>query len=168
MSTETPLNEQETTQHQSTLTQAEQLAATLKEQLLRTTADFENFRKRTEKERIEWMNITRATTIRLFLPINDDIDRALATLPAKNEQHDSLITSAIDGLSLIQKNISKALESAGVEEIPTNGQFNPEFHEALMQVELTEKSSGEIVQTFEKGYKLGTNIIRHAKVSVAK
>ncbi len=167
MNPETPLNEQESSLNQTT-TQVDQITASLKEQLLRTAADFENFRRRTEKERIEWMNITRATTIRAFLPINDDIQRALNALPQKDESLDPQLLSAIDGLTLIQKNLSKILESAGVEEISTTGQFNPELHEALMQVESADKQSGEIVQTFEKGFKLGTNIIRHAKVSVAK
>jgi molecular chaperone GrpE len=167
MKTETPLNEQEASLTEPT-PHIDQPTATLKEQLLRAAADFENFRRRTEKERIEWMNITRTTTIRAFLPINDDIQRAIDALPQKNPDLDSKLISAIDGLTLIQKNLSKILETAGVEEISTTGQFNPELHEALMQVESTDKQSGEIVQTFEKGFKLGPTIIRHAKVSVAK
>jgi molecular chaperone GrpE len=148
--------------------QLEQQVNNLKEQLLRASADFENFRRRTEKERIEWMNITRSTTIRLFLPIVDDIQRALDSMPQRTPDLDSTIINALDGLSLIQKNVIKALESSGVEEISTIGTFDPEFHEALMQVEDPEKKGGSIVQVFEKGYKLGTNIIRHAKVSVSK
>ena len=148
--------------------QLEQQVNNLKEQLLRSSADFENFRRRTEKERIEWMNITRSTTIRLFLPIVDDIQRALDAMPQRSADLDSVILNALDGLSLIQKNVTKALESSGVEEISTVGTFDPEFHEALMQVEDPEKRSGSIVQVFEKGYKLGSNIIRHAKVSVSK
>ena len=140
----------------------------VKEQLLRATADFENFRRRTERDRSEWINVARVTAIKQFLPISDDIERALAALPAKELAADKTLIIAIDGLSLIQKNLSKSLQDSGVEEIVTTGMFNPELHEALMQVEKDGLPSGAIVQTFEKGYKLGTSIIRHSKVSVAK
>ena len=168
MNTETNTSTPEINAKEVNEIQYEQQVNNLKEQLLRSSADFENFRRRTEKERIEWMNITRSTTIRLFLPIVDDIQRALDAMPQRSADLDSVILNALDGLSLIQKNVTKALESSGVEEISTVGTFDPEFHEALMQVEDPEKRSGSIVQVFEKGYKLGTNIIRHAKVSVSK
>jgi len=168
MNTETNTSTPEINAKEVNEIQYEQQVNNLKEQLLRSNADFENFRRRTEKERIEWMNITRSTTIRLFLPIVDDIQRALDAMPQRSADLDSVILNALDGLSLIQKNVTKALESSGVEEISTVGTFDPEFHEALMQVEDPEKRSGSIVQVFEKGYKLGTNIIRHAKVSVSK
>lgn len=143
-------------------------STTLREQLLRTTADFDNFRKRTERERIEWMNITRVTTLKKMLPLFDDVERALSSLPAKETASDASLIAAIDGFSLISKNFSKILSDLGVVEISATGTFNPELHEALMQVDGNGSTAGTIMQVFEKGYKLGDTVIRHSKVSVAK
>lgn len=155
----------ETTIEQQNL--AAQLAAA-KEQLVRSTADFENFRRRTERERVEWVNIARTTILKKFLPITDDLERALASVPTINASETPAIATMIDGFSLIQKNVLKSLQDMGVEEINATGIFNPELHEALMQVEGNSAPTGTIMQVFEKGYRLGDHIIRHSKVSVAK
>lgn len=144
-----------------------QLAAA-KEQLVRATADFDNFRRRTERERIEWVNVARVTILKKFLPLTDDLDRALASLPTIDGDANPAIATMIDGFKLIQKNLLKSLQDMGVEEIEATGAFNPELHEALMQVDGNGAATGTIVQTFEKGYRLGDHIIRHTKVSVAK
>lgn len=143
-------------------------SSAVKEQLMRVTADFDNFRKRTERERVEWMNITRVTLLKKVLPLFDDVERALTTLPAKETTTDTSLIATIDGFSLISKNFTKALADLGVTEIAAAGVFNPELHEALMQIEVTDVAPGTIVQVFEKGYKLGDAVIRHSKVSVAK
>ena len=140
----------------------------LREQLIRATADFDNFKKRTERERVEWMNITRVTLLKKIIPLLDDVERALSTLPAKESTTDSSLLAAIDGFSLISKNFNKALTDLGVTEVAATGAFNPELHEALMQVDVADVAAGTIVQVYEKGYKLGDAIIRHSKVSVSK
>lgn len=142
--------------------------ATTKEQILRINADFDNFRRRTERERVEWANIARVTVLKKFLPITDDIERALGAFHAQADVTDSSLVAALEGLSLVQKNLTKALHEMGVEEITSQGAFNPEFHEALMQVDGNGQPAGTIMQVFEKGYKLGDTIVRHSKVSVAK
>lgn len=144
-----------------------QLQAT-KEQLVRTVADFDNFRRRTERERVEWVNIARATVLKKFLPLTDDIARALAAIPTDDAAKNATTDAMLDGFSLIQKNLLKALVDMGVEEINTTGVFNPELHEALMQVDNPSVPAGTIIQVFEKGYRMGDQIIRHSKVSVAK
>ena len=139
-----------------------------KEQLVRATADFDNFRRRTERERIEWVTVARTTVLKRFLPITDDLERALASLPSIESTTTPAITTMIEGFMLIQKNLLKSLHDMGVEEINATGAFNPEFHEALMQIESETEKTGTIMHVFEKGYRLGDHIIRHSKVSVAK
>ena len=163
---------EETTQtstesHTEHINAALQLAAA-REQLVRVTADFDNFRRRTERERIEWVNVARVTILKKFLPLTDDLERALSSLPSLEKNEDPAINTMIDGFSLIQKNLLKSLNEMGVEEIPAAGTFNPELHEALMQVDGEFETPGTIMNVFEKGYRLGDHIIRHAKVSVAK
>lgn len=126
-----------------------------KEQLLRVSADFQNFRKRTEKERVDWAITAQGAVINKMLPIIEDLERALAA-------------TAHDGLSLIHKNLKKILTELGVEEIQCSGVFNPELHEALTQVDAPEVDSGSIVQVYAQGYLFKGTVLRHAKVAVAK
>ncbi|KKP22612.1 MAG: Protein GrpE [candidate division TM6 bacterium GW2011_GWF2_28_16] len=137
----------------------------LKTQLLRTNADFDNFKKRVTKERAEWEELARANIIEEFLPVFDDLERAITSI--KKETENTKI-SAIDGLDLIYKNLNKVLDSLGVNEVDCSGAFDPELHEALMQVESDSFKHGQIVQVLAKGYTFNNKVIRHAKVSVAK
>jgi molecular chaperone GrpE len=131
---------------------------------LRATADLQNFKRRTERERSEWATLIQIDVIEKMIPILDDVERALA----HTEQQTTPETIArLEGFQLIAKNFKKALAGLGVEEISTAGLFNPELHEALMQVASPEHRSGEIVQEFRKGYTLKGKVLRHAQVSVA-
>jgi molecular chaperone GrpE len=135
-----------------------------KELFLRVTADLQNFKRRTERERSEWATLIQIDVIEKIIPILDDLERALA-----NARQQSLpeTTSWLEGFQLIAKNFKKDLTELGVEEISTSGLFNPELHEALMQVTSSDHRSGEIVQEFRKGYTLKGKVLRHAQVSVA-
>lgn len=137
----------------------------LKAQLLRTNADFDNFKKRVTKERAEWEELARANIIEEFLPVFDDLERAIISI--KKETENTKIAS-IDGLDLIYKNLNKVLDNLGVKEIDCAGNFDPELHEALMQVEHDGFKHGQITQVLAKGYTFNNKVIRHAKVSVAK
>ena len=137
---------------------------TFKEQYLRLNADFQNFKRRVEKERAEWMNAAQSGVLKKILPVFDELDQVVNL--AKVQQSDN--AAWVKGLELSQKNWQKALVEIGVEEIPTSGMFDPELHEGLMQEEAADKQSGEIVKTFSKGYRFKGTVIRHAKVSVAK
>jgi molecular chaperone GrpE len=131
---------------------------------LRATADLQNFKRRTERERSEWATLIQIDVIEKMLPILDDVERALA----HTEQPTTPETVVqLEGFQLIAKNFKKTLAGLGVEEIPATGLFNPELHEALMQVASSEHRSGEIVQEFRKGYTLKGKVLRHAQVSVA-
>ncbi len=135
-----------------------------KEQLLRVGADFNNFKKRVEKERIDWQTNAYINAIKPFLNLVDDFERALAT-----QQPEIETTSPwLEGFAMIHKNVLKQLESMGVKEIETNNGFNPLFHEALLLVNAENHTSGQIVQVLRKGYTYQDVVIRCAQVSVAQ
>ncbi|MFH1832160.1 MAG: nucleotide exchange factor GrpE [bacterium] len=136
-----------------------------KEQFLRLSADFQNYKRRVEKERIEWMLMARVEMLEDLLPIFDELDRAIE-LAEKSVSDDVKIW--LDGLLLIQKKWQKIFSTLGIEAVVVTGEFDPELHEAVMQVETEEVVSHHIVQCFEKGYTLKGKVVRHAKVSVAK
>lgn len=136
-----------------------------KNQLLRTTADFTNFKKRTIKERQEWKSTAHIAVIKPFLNIIDDFDRALS-LQDKDDAGSS--QTWLEGFTMIHKNLLKQLESLGVKEIATNIPFNPVFHEALLLLENEEYTSGEIIEVLRKGYIYHDIVIRCTQVSVAK
>ncbi|MFA6262957.1 MAG: nucleotide exchange factor GrpE [Candidatus Babeliales bacterium] len=131
---------------------------------LRTTADLQNFKRRTERERSEWATLIHIDVIEKMIPILDDLERALSNT---GQQTTPETIAWLEGFQLIAKNFKKTLTGLGVEEISTAGLFNPELHEALMQVTSPEHRSGEIVQEFRKGYTLKGKVLRHAQVSVA-
>ncbi len=139
---------------------------TLKEQLLRVNADFQNFKNRVEKEKSEWITVAQATVIEKFLPIMDDLDRALQA--CKKEEMDKKQLAWLQGFEIIQKNLKKTFSELEVKQIDCSGDFNPDFHEALIQVDSPDHESGQIVQVLNKGYLFKGKVLRHAKVSVAK
>ncbi|MFC1854283.1 nucleotide exchange factor GrpE [Candidatus Dependentiae bacterium] len=136
------------------------------ERLLRVTADFQNFKKRTEKERAGWGIVSQAAVLRLFLPLIDDID--LAMLAAEASETTDSDREWMEGFRLIQKKFNKILQDQGVEEIDCTVPFDPHFHEALVSVESEKHDSGAIVEVLRKGYKFKDVVLRHARVSVCK
>ena len=136
-----------------------------RDQFLRVNADFQNFKRRTEKEKSEWIPMAQTATLTPLIQFFEDFDRAIE-LSEKTQTPET--TAMLEGFKLIQKNLNKSLTELGVTEIPCAGQFNPELQEALMQVESAEHKSGEVVSVLGKGYKLKHKVLRHAKVCVAK
>lgn len=139
--------------------------ASYKEQYLRLNADFQNFKRRVEKERIEWMQTAQVHVLSKLLTIFDELDRAIQLA---DKQGSSEQVGWLEGFKLIQKNWQKALVGIGVTEVPTDGAFNPNLHEALMHENAEHKKAGDIVNVFSKGYQLKDKVIQHAKVSVAQ
>lgn len=134
-----------------------------KEKYVRVQADLDNFSKRIEKERLQWRNTVQAALLLDILPIVDDFDRAFEQ---KVESQD--IQSWLAGFEMIRKSLQKLLEKYDVKEIPATLPFDPEYHEALVQVESPAHASGEIVGILQKGYTFRGEVLRPAKVSVAK
>lgn len=135
---------------------------------LRVTADFQNYKKRVEKERIQWYEDAQIDVLGKMLAILDDLDRAVDSYKKQDGDGKNVSDGVLKGLELVQKNAHKIFKDLGVEEIDCSGQFSPDLHEALLEVDSKEHASGDIVDVINKGYALRSRVVRHAKVSVAK
>lgn len=134
----------------------------LYDRLLRLQADYENYRRRTKKERENDLKYKSQSVIMELLPVLDNFERALQI-----EVSDEKAKSFVDGIQMVHRQLKDALAKEGLEEIPTVGeQFDPHLHQAVMQVQDEEKESNEIVEELQKGYKLKDRIIRPAMVKV--
>ena len=143
---------------QKKLEEAEAKTAEYLQMAQRIQADFDNFRKRTQRENEEFKTFATAGLISELLTIEDDLDRALDNA---KEENDFVI-----GVRGIRQNLMKVLESKGLTEIPTDGKFDPNCHEALCVVEAD--TDGDIAEVFQKGYRLGNKVLRYSKVKVTK
>lgn len=132
--------------------------AKLKDQLMRNMAEYDNYRKRTAKERTELTPEITARVVGEFLPVLDNLERALQT-ETTDEKYK-------EGVKLIYDSFMGTLEKLGVEKVQTED-FDPAVHQAVQQVE-SELESGKIVTVFQQGYKIGTKVLRFAMVTVAQ
>ncbi|MBF0990130.1 MAG: nucleotide exchange factor GrpE [Clostridiales bacterium] len=131
------------------------------ERYLRMYAEFENYKKRTEKEKQNTALYAKADVVEMLLPVIDSMENAIAIETADENLK--------QGISLMFEQVRIFLEKNGVEEIGKVGEeFNPELHDAISIQEVENANSGEIISVFRKGYKIKDRIIRHAMVIVAK
>ncbi len=131
----------------------------LKDQLMRNMAEYDNYRKRTSRERVELEPEITAKTVTEFLTVADNLERALGVECADENFK--------KGVEIIYQSFMETLGKLGVEQIPSDGEFNPSLHQAVQQVPAQEgQESGTIASTFQKGYKLGDRILRFAMVAV--
>lgn len=131
-----------------------------KDQLLRTAAEFDNYKKRTDRERAGIAEYAKCEIIKKLLPILDNIDRANAV--------DSASEDYIKGIELIVKQFSSLADTLGIKEVGSEGEnFDPNLHEAVMHIEDENYGENVIAQVLQKGYKLGDTVIRAAMVKVA-
>lgn len=136
------------------------------ERLVRTTADFDNFKKRAAREKQDAIKFANENLIQKLMPILDTFDMALAA--AQNTQGEAG-QSLQAGVSMIFQQLKNVLTEAGLEEIDATGKpFDPNLHEAVTQKETTEVPDGHVVQQLRKGYKLRERLLRPAGVIVAK
>jgi len=137
----------------------------LHDRLLRTTAEFDNYRKRTERERRELSEAVSADIVRDVLPAVDDLERALAAA-----EGDDTSAPFRRGIELIHRRLIDALRKRGVEQIDVIGQdFDPNWHEAVGHDEAGDgRRDGEITAELTKGYRIGQRLLRPAQVKVAK
>lgn len=124
----------------------------------RLQADFDNYRKRTQRENEEYRKFACSSIVGELLTIVDDLDRAL--------EHAGEETEFVKGIRGVRTNMMKVLESNGLKEIPTEGKFDPNYHEALCAVEGDD--DGTIAEVFQKGYMLNGKVLRYSKVKVTK
>lgn len=148
---------------QKQLSESEALIASYKDQMLRLAAEFENFRKRVEIERAEFVKFSTEKIIRDILPILDDFNRALTNGKA-NHDFDSFYR----GIEMIYQKLYKQLEDKGLKPIESIGRiFDVTYHDVLMQIQRPEVKPHTIVEEIERGYTLHGKVIKHAKVIVA-
>ncbi len=129
----------------------------------RTMAEFDNFRKRTEKEKAAMYEIGARDIIEKILPIVDNFERGLATIPAEDK------TSPVaEGMDKIYRQLAKALEDAGVKEIEAEGaEFDPNLHNAVMHVDDDSLGENVVAEVLQKGYTYRDSVVRHSMVKVA-
>ena len=142
------------------ITALESEKAALNDKFLRVCAEYDNFRRRSQKEKDALYGDIRANTVSQFLPVYDNLERAL-----KQSTEDEAYRK---GVEMIMAQFETTLEKIGVKEIPSLGEtFNPELHNAVMHVEDEEKGENEIVEVFQKGFMLNDKVIRFVMVKVA-
>lgn len=134
----------------------------LEDRVKRQMAEFDNFRKRTEKEKTAMFETGAKSVIEKILPVVDNFERGLATVPEEDKN-----APFAEGMEMIYKQLISELEKMEVKPIPAVGEeFNPEFHNAVMQVESEEYESGVIAQELQKGYMYRDSVVRHSMVAV--
>mgnify|MGYP003373015079 CR=1 FL=1 len=136
----------------------------LNAKVIRQMAEFDNFRKRTEKEKSQMFDSGASTMIEKLLPVVDDFERGIAAMSDDDKE-----TSFAQGMEMIYKKMMGILEGAGVTAIEAVGkEFDPNFHNAVMQTASEEYDSGVIAQELQKGYMYKEKVIRHSMVIVAE
>ena len=136
-----------------------------KDKFLRLFAEFDNFKKRTAKERMDFRATAGMDTLQAFLPVMDDFDRAKKV--AENEDNDEVFS---EGVKLVYQKLKSVLTSKGIKVMESTGEtFDPELHEAITEIPApTEDMQGKIIDTIEQGYYLHDKIVRYARVVVGK
>ena len=152
---------EEVVEETSELEQCKKDAALWKDQTSRIFADFDNYKKRMERDQAGWMQTAQVSVLKDLLAVIDNFDRALSSKGDDN-------ADVYSGIEMIYKSVVQLLNKYGVKEFTEYKEFDPEFHEALMNTESADHKSGEIVQVLEKGFMVKDKVLRPAKVMVAK
>lgn len=158
------VEENETIENENTIEESlEEKLKIQEDKYLRLFSEFDNFRKRTQKEKAELISATKADVFKLILPILDDFDRALKSITNASD-----IDSLKEGVELIHSKILQTLKSKGLESMDIlNQEFNADEHEAITNIPApSEDLKGKIIDVVETGYKLNEKIIRYPKVVV--
>lgn len=132
----------------------------LKDRLLRLTAEYDNYRKRTAKEKEGIYTDACTDVLKEVLPVADNLERALAV--------DGNVEDLKKGIEMTIKGLVNSLEKLGVEEIDTTNGFDPNLHQAISVVEDANLNTNDVAQVYQKGYKKGEKVIRYSMVTVAK
>lgn len=139
-------------------------AARMKDQWIRSVADFDNFRKRSRKEVEDARKAGREDLLKDLLPVFDNLERAV-----QSAQRSTDVSAVAEGLDMILRQFTDTLERGGIAKVPTVGQpFDPNVHEAIQQVESNDATPGSVVAEVRPGYMQGDRLVRAAMVVVAK
>ena len=162
---EKPKRKSKKTELQEQIDQLTQELTEAKDKYIRLYAEFDNYKKRTVKERLDLISTAGRDTISSFLPVLDDFERAKKS--ADDEKTKEVFS---EGVSLVYNKLQGLMSSKGVRAMESTGEaFDPDLHEAITEIPApTEELKGKVIDTVEKGYFLNDKIIRHAKVVVGK
>ena len=151
------------------LTQLKALVSEWEDKYLRTHADFENSKRLLAKDKAAAVAYANESFANDILSVVDSFESALATISATEGEESSEVLEKIkEGLELTYAQLTKVLEKNGIKAVECEGEFNPDVHQAIMQVDSEDKNSGEIVQVLQKGYTIKDRLLRPAMVSTAK
>ncbi|BAS28492.1 nucleotide exchange factor GrpE [Limnochorda pilosa] len=149
--------------------QAEATRQQVWNRFLRLQADFDNFRRRTERERAEWQERAEEEMVRAILPILDNLERALAAVPAGSPPDPNGAEVLATGVKMVYDQLRAALEKVGLQPVEAVGRaFDPRFHEAVERVEAPENEPGSVVEELQRGYLFRSKVIRPSMVRVAQ
>ncbi|WP_044203038.1 nucleotide exchange factor GrpE [Flammeovirga sp. OC4] len=161
---------EETTEEQAEVSETDKLAqelAEMKDKYLRLYSEFDNFRRRTAKEKVDLTKTASEKVLSAIIPTIDDLERAIANTKSENEE----VKPVLDGVVMIKDKMLKTLEGQGLKQMEdaTGKELNTDFHDAITQIPApTEEFKDKIVDVVEKGYTLNDKVIRYAKVVVGQ
>jgi len=142
----------------------------LKDRMLRTLAEMENLRRRTEREMSDTRQYAVANFARDMLNVSDNLRRAIDTIPAEQRDNaDSVLAALIEGVEVTERGLAQTLQKFGIRPIEAEGEkFDPSLHQAMFEVENPELPSGSVAEVVQTGYVIGERMLRPALVGVAK
>ena len=144
-------------------------AADYKDKYLRAHADFENAKKRLEKDKMNAVSYANESFAKDILAVLDSFDNALSSIEGADEENSSEVLAKMkEGVTLTHNQLKKILEKNHIKEIDCEGEFNPEVHQAIMQIESENHEAGDVVQVMQKGYTIKDRVLRPAMVSTCK
>jgi len=142
-------------------------AAEYKDKYLRAHADFENSKRRLEKDKSNAVSYANESFAKDLLAVMDSFENALASMEG-SEENSEVLTNMKEGVTLTFEQLKKILEKNSIKEVDCSGEFDPEVHQAIMQVESDEHEVGDVVQVMQKGYTIKDRVLRPAMVSTCK
>lgn len=169
--TEEDLEEQEQTEETveiDPLEVAQAEAAEYKDKYLRAHADFENSKRRLEKDKMNAVSYANESFAKDILAVMDSFENALASMENSVEDSSEVLSNMKEGVNLTFEQLKKILEKNSIKEVSCEGEFDPEVHQAIMQVESDDHDTGDVVQVMQKGYTIKDRILRPAMVSTCK
>jgi len=144
-------------------------AAEYKDKYLRAHADFENAKRRLEKDKMNAVSYANESFAKDILAVIDSFENALASIESADEENTSEVLAQMkEGVNLTYEQLKKILEKNHIKEVDCSGAFDPEVHQAIMQVESDAHEEGDVVQVMQKGYTIKDRILRPAMVSTCK
>jgi molecular chaperone GrpE len=165
-----PVTLAETDPREAEITSLKEEAGKLKDQLLRTLAEMDNLRKRTEREKAEATLYAASNFARDIMSVSDNMERALATAEADHlKEATEPVKNLIAGVEMTQRELLNVFERHGIKRVdPMGEKFDPHFHQAVYEVPTNEQPPGTVVQVMQPGFKIGERVLRPAMVGVAK